>query len=58
VTEGFSAVLDDKQLDHVYCAALRLSTAVTEYLTKAILYLEGKNSTIVLAIAANDMQKS
>jgi hypothetical protein len=43
-TEGFSAVLDDRQLDTVYCAALRLSTAVTEYLTKAILYLESKNS--------------
>jgi hypothetical protein len=43
-TEGFSAVLDDRQLDTVYCAALRLSTAIAEYLTKAILYLESKSS--------------
>ena len=40
VTDGFSEVLDEKQLDEVHCAALRLSTAVTEYLAKAILYLE------------------
>ena len=55
VTEGFSEGLDDKQLDEVYCAALRLSTAVTEYLTKAIIYLEG--STVISAMGANDIQE-
>lgn len=58
VTEGFSEVLDDKQLDEVYCAAMRLSTAVTEYLTKAILYLESnKRGTDMLAMDANDIQR-
>jgi hypothetical protein len=38
VTEGFSEVLNEKQLDDVYCAALNLSTAVTEYLILAIQY--------------------
>jgi hypothetical protein len=41
VTEGFSEVLDEAQLDEVYCAALLLSASVTEYLVKAIVYLEG-----------------
>ena len=41
VTEGFSEVLDDAQLDEVYCSALFLSASVTEYLAKAIAYLEG-----------------
>ena len=40
VTDGFSEVLDEKQLDEVHCAALKLSTAITEYLAKAILFLE------------------
>jgi hypothetical protein len=40
VTDGFSEVLDEKQLDEVHCAALRLSAAITEYLAKAILFLE------------------
>ena len=43
VTEGFSDVLDYKQLDDVYCAAIKLSTAVTEYLGMAIVYFENKN---------------
>src|SRR5579859_5459208 len=41
VTQGFSQVLDEGQLDEVYCAAVALSASVTEYLTKAILCLEG-----------------
>jgi hypothetical protein len=40
VTKGFSAVLDQEKLDDVECKALRLSAAVTEYLAKAILYIE------------------
>jgi hypothetical protein len=43
ITEGFSDVLDSEQLDVVYCAAIRLSTAVTEYLAKAIVYFEDKD---------------
>ena len=43
VTEGFSEVLNEKQLDDVYCAALNLSAAVTEYLTLAIQYFTDKN---------------
>jgi hypothetical protein len=40
VTEGFKEVLTEAQLDEVYCAALILSACVTEYLAKAIVYLE------------------
>jgi len=39
VTDGFSEVLDNAQLDVTYCAALVLSAAVTEYLAQAVLYL-------------------
>ena len=40
VTEGFNEVLTESQLDGVYCSALVLSAAITEYLTKTIGYLE------------------
>ena len=40
VTEEFSEVLGNKQIDEVYCSALALSAAITEYLTIAIMYLE------------------
>jgi hypothetical protein len=43
VTEGFSDVLSEKQLDDVYCAALNLSGAVAVYLTMAIKYWTDKN---------------
>lgn len=39
VTEGFSEVLDAEQLDELYCAALKLSAAVLDYIAKAIEYL-------------------
>lgn len=41
VTEGFKEILDEDQLDEVYCDALSLSACVTEYLTMSIVYLEG-----------------
>jgi hypothetical protein len=41
VTEGFKDILDESQLDAVYCAALALSACVTDYLTMSIMYLEG-----------------
>lgn len=41
MTEGFSDVLTDEQLDDVYCAALKLSAAVTEYMANSIEYLLG-----------------
>lgn len=47
VTKGFSTVLDKEQLDDVECKALRLSAAITEYLSKAILYLEKNHSGIL-----------
>ena len=46
VTEGFLEVLDAAQLNEVDCAALRLSLAVTKYLTKAIIYLENTRLSI------------
>lgn len=39
VTEGFSEVLDEEQLGELYCAALKLSAAVLDYVAKAIEYL-------------------
>jgi len=45
VTQGFSEVLDEAQLDEVYCAAVILSASVTEYLAKAIEYLEANVGT-------------
>jgi hypothetical protein len=42
MTDGFSEVLNDAKLDHVYCSALNLSTSVTEYLTIAITYFVTK----------------
>lgn len=41
VTEGFKDILDEAQLDEVYCDALALSACVTEYLTMSIMYLQG-----------------
>jgi hypothetical protein len=43
VTEGFSEVLNEEQLDGVDCAALQLSAAVTEYLAMAIVYYTDKS---------------
>jgi hypothetical protein len=43
VTERFSEILSDAQLDDVHCAALNLSTAVTEYLVMVIQYLTDKS---------------
>ena len=43
VTKGFSEVLDKSQLYEVEYRAIRLSTAVTEYLAKAIKYLSNRN---------------
>jgi len=48
VTEGFKEVLDDKQLEEVYCRALRLSAAIAEYLAKVIPYLEGNKLGIIV----------
>jgi hypothetical protein len=42
VTEGFSEILDQEQLENVYCRGLHVSAAVTEYLEKAIIYLTDK----------------
>ena len=57
VTEGFSEVLDEKQLDDVYCAALGLSIAVVEYLAKAIYYFESnKRGNCILALVTNDFK--
>jgi hypothetical protein len=47
VTKGFSKVLKQEQLEGVYCAALKLCTAVTEYLAKAIIYLEDQSLGII-----------
>jgi hypothetical protein len=41
VTEGFSEVLTPAQLDEVYCSALALAACVTDYLAKAVAYLDG-----------------
>jgi hypothetical protein len=49
VTKGFSEVLDKSQLDAIECAALSLSTAVTEYLAKAIKYFK-KNLGMQLSL--------
>lgn len=46
VTEGFKDVLTDAQLDEVYCAALILAACVTDYLARAIAYLDGSLGTI------------
>lgn len=43
VTEGFSEVFDEEQLENVYCHALYVSTAVVEYLEKVIVYLTDNN---------------
>lgn len=51
VTEGFREVLDNSQLDEVEYAAIILSIAVTEYLVKAILFLEGNHlGNLILSI--------
>ena len=50
VTDGFREVLDNAQLDEVECAAAVLSTAVTDYLTRAISFLEGTHLNIFLLI--------
>jgi hypothetical protein len=58
VTEGFAEVLDEKQLDDVYCAALGLSTAVVEYLAKAIDYFKrNKRGTCILTLVTDDFKK-
>jgi hypothetical protein len=43
VTEGFSKVLNEEQLDSVDCAALHLSATVTEYLAMTIVYYTDKS---------------
>ena len=40
ITERLSEVLDEQQIEKVRSAALRLSTAITIYVTKVILYVE------------------
>jgi hypothetical protein len=40
VTDGFREVLNEEQLDDVYCAALKLSIAVVKYFAKVIDYFE------------------
>jgi hypothetical protein len=40
VTEGFNDILDESQLDEVYCDALILSTCVTEYLTLSVMHVD------------------
>lgn len=48
VTEGFKDILDEAQLDEVYCDALALSACVTIYLANAIEYLEGNLCIFIL----------
>jgi len=43
VTEGFSEVLKEKELEDIYCAALNLSAAVSDYLALAMKYLIDAN---------------
>jgi selenophosphate synthase len=43
-TSTFMDILDMDQLDEVYCAALNLSAAVTDYLTMAIKYFTAKST--------------
>ena len=50
VTEGFSDVLDVVRLDDVYCAALRLSAAVTIYLATAINYMQCMSNPLSLSL--------
>jgi hypothetical protein len=40
VTEGFQEVLTEAQLEEVYSCALILAACVTDYLAKAIAYLD------------------
>jgi hypothetical protein len=44
VTEGIKDILDESELDEVYCDALTLSAYVTDYLTMSIMLLEGSAS--------------
>jgi hypothetical protein len=41
VTEGFKEVLTPAQLEDVDCAALNLAACVTDYMAKAVAYLDG-----------------
>jgi hypothetical protein len=42
VTDSFADVLDENQLEEVYCRALNLSAAVTEYIVIAIIFFTQK----------------
>jgi tripartite-type tricarboxylate transporter receptor subunit TctC len=43
VTDGFSNILSERQLNGVYIAALDLSAAVAEYLAMVITYFTDKS---------------
>jgi len=53
VTEGFNEVLTESQLDDVYCAALILAACVTEYLAKAIAYLDAGGGQGILQLSTS-----
>ena len=53
VTEGFDEVLTPAQLDEVYCAALTLAACVTDYLARAIAYLDGGMGIVVPSSSAH-----
>lgn len=50
VTQGFQEVLNIAQLDEVYCAALQLSSCVTEYLAKIIQYFHDNLGIVELSV--------